>query len=294
MTLWLLAMNQNYNEFDKIVAQLVNRFRGIVSGAGGSKPGFNPFFPILLVLGIWLATGIYFIAPDEEGVVLRFGSAVATTSSGPHWHLPWPIERVLKPQVTKVQKVEVGFRTVSVGPPARYKDVVTESQMLTGDENIVSLEFIVQFKIKNSIHYLFNVRDPRGALRDAAESAMRQTVGKKEIDEALTTGKGLIQNDAQVLLQQILDSYQAGIQVLTIKLQDVDPPKAVNDAFKDVINAQQDKERAVNEALGYRNDIIPKSRGVAEQTINQAKAYKEALVKNAEGESERFLKLYKE
>ena len=193
-----------------------------------------------------------------------------------------------------MQKVEVGFRTVAVGPPARYKDVSTESQMLTGDENIVSLEFIVQFKIKDSIQYLFNVRDPRGALRDAAESAMRETIGKKEIDEALTTGKGVIQNEAQELLQATLDSYSAGIQVLTIKLQDVDPPDAVNDAFKDVINAQQDKERAVNEALGYRNDIIPKARGVAEQTINEAKAYKEALVKNAEGESERFIKLYQE
>ncbi len=280
-------------DFEQMINQWLARLKQRAAG-GRRGPSIPKVYLLVVALLIWLATGIYFVAPDEAGVVVRFGKAIYTSPPGPHWHLPWPMERVYKPKVTQIQKVEVGFRTISVGPPARYRDVPTEGLMLTGDENIVNLEFIIQFKIKDPIHYLFRVRNPVETLKDAAESAMRETVGKKEIDDALTTGKGLIQNESQELLQQILDQYEAGIQVVTVKLQDVDPPEAVNDAFKDVINAQQDKERLINEAKGYRNDIIPKARGAAAQKLNEAEAYKQALVKRASGEAQRFKEVLKE
>lgn len=260
---------------------------------GGSHGGSHTTL-IIIALLLWLATGIYVVSPDQQGVVIRFGEAVYTTSPGPHWHLPWPIERVEKPRVKEVKKIEVGFRTISQGPPAKYVNIPNESLMLTGDENIVDLEFIIQFEIKDPIEYLFNVRRPNETLKDAAESAMREVIGRKQIDDALTTGKSDIQKQAHELLQQILDSYKAGIRVRTVKLQDVDPPPEVNDAFKDVINAQQDKERAIYEAKGYENDLLPKARGFAAQAINEAEAYKETLIKNAEGEAQRFNELYKE
>jgi membrane protease subunit HflK len=212
--------------------------------------------------------------------------------------LPWPIEEVFKPSVTQIRKEEFGFRTVSVGPPARYRDEDNEALMLTGDENIVKLQFIVQYKVKDepggATDFLFNVRDPEETVRAAAEAAMREVVGRNNIDDALTEGKDRIQNDAQTRLQEILDDYDAGIQVVTVKLQDVDPPDQVSDAFKDVISAQQDRERLINEANGYANDVIPKARGQAAQLINEAQGYKAAKVQDAAGQAQRFIALHEE
>ncbi len=242
----------------------------------------------LVVLVVWLATGIYQVNPSEVGIVLRFGKAVSTMPPGLHWHLPWPIERVLKPPLTVVLKEEIGFRTIDVGPPARYREVTEESRMLTADGNIIELDFIVQYRIKDPIAFLFRVRDPAETLRDAAESAMREVVGHTTIDEALTEGRLAIQTKAQTLLQEILDRYNAGLLVTTVKLQDVVPPGPVQDAFKDVINAEQDKERMINEAQGFANDILPKARGTAAQLLNEAQGYAATIVKRAEGEAKRF------
>lgn len=250
---------------------------------------------LLLILPlIWLATGFAIIQPDQEGVMLRFGKQTRRVSPGPNWNWPWPMGRTYRVPVTRVQKIEVGFRTIQVGPPARYQHVPREALMLTGDENIVSLEFIVQYKIKDPISYLFKVRDPVATIHDAAEAAMRQVIGRSMIDYALTEGKGDIQQEAQGLLQEFMDLYEAGVQIVTVKLQDVNPPPEVNDAFKDVINAQQDKERKINEAKGFENDIIPAARGAAAQVINEAEAYKEARVTEAQGEASRFRSLLKE
>ena len=187
---------------------------------------------------------------------------------------------MLKPSVTAIRKEEFGFRTVDVGPPARYQDVDAEALMLTGDENIVKLEFIVQYKVRadasGTSDFLFNVRDPQETVRAAAEAAMREVVGRNEIDEVLTEGKEEVQVEAQRVLQQILDRYGSGIEVVTLKLQDVDPPDQVSDAFKDVISAQQDKERLINEARGYANDVVPRARGQAAQLLNEAEGYREA------------------
>jgi len=256
-----------------------------------------PFAPSWLLGGIvvlWLASGMVTIQPDEEGVMLRCGKVTGQVGPGLNWNWPWPIGKTFRPGVTRVQKIEVGFRTVDVGPPARYQSVPTEALMLTGDENIVSLEFIVQYKIKDSIAFLFRVRDPMGTLRDASEAAMREVVGKSRIDLALTEGKGEIQIQAQELIQSYMDQYDSGLQIVTVKLQDVNPPEPVNDAFKDVINAAQDKERKINEAKGFENDIIPAARGNAAQVVNEAEAYRQARVTEAEGESARFLALLRE
>ncbi|GIW41519.1 MAG: HflK protein [Candidatus Binatia bacterium] len=283
-------------EIRDLVDQVRRRFGSEGDGRGRWRVSPWVVLPILVLL--YLASGIYTVAPDERGVVLRFGRAVRETGPGPHYHLPWPIEEVLKPSVTRIRKEEVGFRTVAVGPPARYREVEPEALMLTGDENIVKLEFIVQYKVEDRPdgvrNFLFNVRDPQGTVRDAAESAMREVVGRTPIDDVLTEGKEAVQVQTQELLQQILDRYEAGIRIVTVKLQDVDPPDQVSDAFKDVISAQQDKERMINEARGYANDILPKARGQAAQLVNEAEGYREAKIREARGEAARFVALQEE
>jgi membrane protease subunit HflK len=258
----------------------------------------NPLFLLAIVLVIWALSGIYIVSPDERGIVLRFGRVVGETEPGPHYHLPWPIEQVLRPSVTAIRKEEVGFRTIDVGPPARYDEIDAEALMLTGDENIVKLEFIVQYKVRadatGATEFLFNVRDPQQALRAAAEAAMREVVGRTDIDQVLTEGKEGVQLEAQRVLQQILDRYGTGIEVVTLKLQDVDPPDQVSDAFKDVISAQQDKEKLINEARGYANDVVPRARGQAAQIQNEAEGYREAKVREATGIAQRFVALQEE
>jgi membrane protease subunit HflK len=268
-------------------------------GAGGGDGRRLPIGLVVLVAAVlYLASGIYIVAPDERGIVLRFGRVVRETGSGPSYHLPWPIETVLKPSVTAIRKDEIGFRTISAGPPARYEEVPREALMLTGDENIVKLEFIVQYRIRPDAEgptdFLFNLRNPQEAVRAAAEAAMREVIGSMPIDAALTEGKERVQQDAQVVLQGILDLYDAGIEVVTLKLQDVDPPMQVSDAFKDVISAQQDRERLINEALGYANDVVPRARGQAAQLLNEAEAYRETRVRDATGVAQRFVALQEE
>lgn len=271
---------------------------GTTSGGGPSGFGVNPYLVLFIGILVWLATGIYIVAPDERGIVLRFGKVVRETGSGPHYRLPWPFETVIRPSVTAIRKEEVGYRTISQGPPPQYQDVPVEALMLTGDENIVSLEFIVQYKVRadeqGPTDFLFNVRDPQDTVRAAAEAAMREVIGRSTIDQALTEGKEQIQEDTQKVLQQILDLYDVGLTVETVKLQDVDPPEQVSDAFKDVIGAQQDKERLINEAVGYANDVVPRARGEAAQLVNQAEAYREAKVRDASGVAQRFVALQAE
>ena len=254
-------------------------------------PGFKmPRLPILIaILAImWLATGIYIVAPDEKGVVLRFGKWVATTDPGPHYHLPSPIETVLKPKVTEVKRIEVGFRTIDQGPPARYSDVPRESLMLTGDENILDIDIIVQYRILDPGKFLFNIRDPHVTVRVASEAALREVIGANTIDEALTVGKFAIQENTKRLLQQILDSYGSGLQIVAVQLQDVHPPGQVREAFRDVASAKEDKSRLINEAEGYRNAILPETRGRAAQIVNNAEAYMEEKILKAKGDADRF------
>ena len=273
------------NEIEELVKKVFNR----EGGEGSSGPPGGAFLVLAIVLIGWLATGFYIVAPDEVGVVMRFGKATYTTQAGPHWHLPRPIETVLRPKVTQVKRLEIGFRTITTGPPARYQMVPRESLMLTGDENIVNAQFIVQYRISNPIAYLFNINNQTATVRVATEAAMREVIGKNDIDTVLTTGKMMIQQECETLLQKILDNYQAGIQVVAIQLQDVHPPKQVIKSFQDVASAKENKIRMINEAESYSNEILPKARGLASKMINQAEAYKAELINQASGQANRFL-----
>jgi len=249
------------------------------------------------VVLLWFLSGIYIVRPDEQGVVRRFGKAIRVTQPGPHYHLPNPIEKVDKVKVKKVRRIEIGFRTVSTGMPARYRFVPEESLMLTGDEQIIDAQIIVQYQVRDPEKFLFNVRGlerPQGALMDAAEVALRQVVGQRPIDDVLITEKLQIEIDIRELLQRIIDNYSSGIKVIEVKLQTVRPPKEVAAAFSDVVSAKEDKDRFVKEAEGYREDILPKARGKAEAVIRAAEAYKAERVKRAQGDADRFLTVLKE
>jgi membrane protease subunit HflK len=251
--------------------------------------GILPISGIALIF--WLFTGVYTVGPDEVGVVQRFGKYDRTVQSGLNYHMPFPMETVKTPKVTEVKRIEVGFRTVGKN---QYRTVERESLMLTGDENIVDAELIVQYKIKEPINYLFNFVGPELTMREAAEASLRTVVGRHNIDEALTSGKLMIQEETKELLQSILDKYETGAQVVAVQLQDVSPPKQVIDAFKDVASAKEDKNRMINEAEGYRNDIIPKARGEAQAMIREAEGFREARIARAEGDVAKFKAILKE
>jgi membrane protease subunit HflK len=249
---------------------------------------------IVVVIVIWLASGSYTVDPDQRGIILRFGKHVATTDPGLHWHWPYPLETVLRPKVTEVQRVELGFRTIDPGPPARYADVASESLMLTGDENIIDIDLVVQYRIADPTKYLFKVRHLSDTIKSASEAALREVVGRRHIDEALTIGKLDIQEATKALLQSILDTYESGLQVVVVQLQEVQPPKQVIDAFKDVASAREDKIRLINEAEGYRSAMIPEIRGKVESILREAEAFREEKIRRAQGETQRFLQVLRE
>ena len=251
--------------------------------------GALPILGIALVL--WLLTGIYVVGPDEVGVVQTFGKYSRAGQSGLNYHFPYPIETVKTPKVTEVKRIEIGFRSIGKN---QYQTVERESLMLTGDENIVDAEMIVQYKIKDPVAYLFKIVEPELTVREAAEASLRTVVGRNKIDETLTTGKFQIQEGTKTQLQLILDKYESGIHVVAVQLQDVSPPKEVIGAFKDVASAKEDKNRMVNQAEGYRNDIIPKARGEAEAMIRDAEGFRESRIKRSEGDAVKFTTILKE
>ena len=256
-------------------------------------PDFN--FRLLPLLGaalaLWLFTGTYMVGPDEIGVVRTFGEFTRVTQSGLNYHFPYPIEQVNTPAVTEVKRIEIGFRTLRNG---QYRSVEKESLMLTGDENIVDAEMIVQYKIKDPVKYLFRIVEPELTVREAAEASLRTVVGRNKIDETLTTGKFKIQEETKIQLQLILDKYDSGIHVVAVQLQDVSPPKEVLGAFKDVASAKEDKNRMINQAEGYRNNVIPIARGEAEAMIRDAEGFKQARIKRSEGDAVKFTTILRE
>jgi membrane protease subunit HflK len=249
---------------------------------------------LLAIVAVWLASGFYRVQPDEEGVVLRFGAYNRVSTPGLNYHLPAPIERVETPKVTYVNRIEIGYQSAGQFGRGGARQVPEESLMLTGDENIVDINFTVFWLIKDAKDFLFNIRSPEATVKAAAESAMREIIGQTPIALGLAEGRGKIEQDTRALLQSILDSYGAGIQITQVQLQKVDPPGPVIDAFRDVQRARADEERLQNEAEGYRNDVVPRARGQAQQTIQQADAYKQEVVARAEGDSQRFLEVYQQ
>jgi len=275
-------------DIDELLNNLQDKFK-----IGLPKKGVFSYIIILAII-VWLATGIFIIDPEEQGVIKRFGEVTEVVGPGPHYHLPTPIETVQIAPVTAVRRLEIGFRTIQLGPPAKYRRVLKESLMLTGDENIIDVQFIVQYRISDLENYLYSLTNPDVTVRSAAESAMREVIGDSSVTEALTVGKGIIEDTTALLLQQTMNSYKGGIKIENVKLQDVHPPDAVKEAFKDVVSAREDREKMINDAEGYRNNLVPKARGEAAQLINSAKAYAKEKVLVATGESERFNLVYEE
>lgn len=262
--------------------------------------GFGSGRSIALIVGgvilLWFLTGFYQVKPDEQGVQLLFGEWDGTTKdSGLHWWPPAPIGEVQRPKVTVINRVNVGFRDAGDlgGRTTRANDVPRESLMLTGDQNIVDVDFTVQWLISDAGKYLFNIRDPEATVKLVAESVMREVVGQTKLDDLITTAREQVQSQSKVLLQQVLDQYGAGIGIERIQLQLTSPPPPVIDAFNDVQRARQDKERLQNEAEAYSNRIVPTARGEAASVIQEATAYKERVIKEAQGEGARFEEIYK-
>ena len=279
-------------EIIKNIQKTINRFL-----PGGGAKGGKPIVLILVILAVvWAASGLYRVLPDEQGVVLRFGKFVKTTQPGLNYHFPFPIEGVLTPKVTKVNRMDVGFRSgadsgFSSGGVA---DVPEESLMLTGDENIVNIDFSVFWVIKDAGNFLFKIQDPQGTVKAAAETAMREVIARSNIQPILTEGRSRIEIETQEIIQSILDEYNSGIQVTQVQTQKADPPDQVIDAFRDVQAARADMERSKNEAQAYANDVIPRARGEAAKILQAAEAYKKEVVARAEGEASRFIAIYTE
>ena len=250
----------------------------------------------LAVVFLWLISGIYTVDPQEQGVVLRFGKFIKHTDSGTHWHLPWPIETAYTPNVTETNQVNVGFKPSAEGN-GQFDDVADESYMLTGDENIVAMQFTVNWRIKDANAYLFNVDLNIGnkagdSVKAVAESAMREVVGQDRIDLVMTSHREEIQIKVMRLMQQTLDSYNAGIEITGVKMQKAEPPSQVRDAYLDVQKALADQDRLRNEAEAYANRIIPQARGEAAHIVQDAEAYRQQVIANATGDAQRFLSVY--
>ena len=280
----------NLDDVIKNFQNTINKFSG--GKSGGSRP---LIIGLLVLLVLYFASGLYRVLPDEQGVVLRFGKFVNITQPGLHYHLPTPFERVLTPKVTKVNRVDVGFRPASdSGRSSGIGNVPEESLMLTGDENIVDINYSVFWVIKDAGKFLFNIQSPVETVKATSETAMREVIAKNNIQSILTEGRSSIEVEVQEITQQILDEYGSGIQITQVQTQQADPPAQVIDAFRDVQAARADRERSKNEAEAYANDVIPRARGEAEQILQQAEAYKKEVVAKAEGEASRFLAIYNE
>ncbi|MBD3385376.1 FtsH protease activity modulator HflK [candidate division KSB1 bacterium] len=278
----------------------MNRRTIDIGGEQVQIPDVSPKFIFRVVLGIVviliLFSSFYTVGTDQVGVLQRFGAYHRTTEPGLHFKLPWGIEAVTKVKVQRVFKEEFGFRTVSAGVRTEYssRDYTSESLMLTGDLNSALVEWIVQYRIKDPVNYLFRVRHVEGTIRDVSESVMRQVAGDHSVDEVIILRRKEIAQKAQELAQALLDEYETGIDIVTVNLQDVNPPVPVQPAFNEVNEARQEKERIINEAWKAYNTAIPKARGQAEQVVLQAEGYATNRINRARGDADRFLSLWQE
>ncbi len=304
-------------EIDDIVSDLQDKFSRVFSkfGSGGksagpSGPSDPPdsgkkptrrsgsrkvlvLFALIVAAGIWISSGLYVVEQGVQGVELRFGEYTRTTGAGLRWHIPFPIEEVLIVNVQKVNTVEVGYRVSERN--RTITPVTREALMLTADENIIDIQFAVQYDIKDPKDLLFNVSDPiHLVVRQATESAVREIVGGNTMDFAITAGRAEIAQDTRILLQEILDRYKTGVNVRAVEMQNAQPPAEVKAAFDDAVKAREDEERLKNEAEAYANDVIPRARGQAARIVQEAEAYKASIVARAEGEASRFEQIYDE
>jgi modulator of FtsH protease HflK len=276
-----------------------DRFKQAMPGGVGSGRGITIIG--VLALAVWAVTGFYTIQPEQAGLVMRFGKWERTEQPGLRYHLPYPIETVELPNVTAVSTIEIGYRTNAAtrgaianrgGRPTDYSDVPEESLMLTGDENIIDIDMAVQWRISDPVAFSFNIRRQSETVQKAAESVLREVIGRTDLQPALTEARADIEAETRRILQDVLNEYEAGVEITSVQLQDVKAPQAVIDAFDDVQRARQDRERLRNEAEAYRNDIIPRARGNAERVLQEAQAYREEAVAKAKGDAQRFSQIY--
>lgn len=281
-------------DMDELLRKGQDKLRQLLGGDNNSdgKRGFALI--VLAVFVLWMASGVYIVKPEEQGVVMRFGQYHRTTPPGLNYHFPYPVEAVLTPRVTSVNRVEVGFRSGGSGRSTGEQSMNAESLMLTGDENIVDITFEVQWKIRTAPDYLFNIRNPDDTVKSVAESAMREVIGKSEIASVLTAGREEVASATKALMQNTLDEYKAGIEIVGVNLRNVNPPEQARAAFLDVQSARVDMETARNQAEAYRNEIVPRARGEAEKYIQDAEGYKQAVISRAQGEASRFSAVYNE
>ncbi|NOU24514.1 MAG: FtsH protease activity modulator HflK [Methylotenera sp.] len=292
---WGQRNNEGPPDLDQVMRDLSRKINTLFGKSGNngspSAPSGNgnnvslPILPILVVLLlIWLATGFYLVDSGSKGVVQRFGKmADETTEPGPRWHLPYPLEKVTVVNMEQVRRLEVGYRSSGEGSGSKTKHP-KEALMLTEDENIIDLQFAVQYNLKNPTEYLFNNRDTDAAVMSAAETAIREVVGKNKLDDLLQ--KGL--QDTSERMQVILDSYKAGVKIISVSLQSAQPPEEVQEAFEDVNRANQDNQRQINEGQAYANDVIPKARGTASRLLAESAGYKLKIESEARGNASRF------
>ncbi|HEY9163308.1 MAG TPA: FtsH protease activity modulator HflK [Magnetovibrio sp.] len=281
---------------EELLRRSQDNFKNFLPGGFGSGRAIGLAIAAAFVL--WMASGIYRVDAGHQGVVMLFGKHMPEKDSGPglHWYFPSPIGQVLTPNVEAVRRIDVGFRDATLSTSFRAatagSDLLEESLMLTQDQNIIDVQFTVQWKVKSAGDYLFNIRDPEGTVKVAAESAMREAIGQTKLENALTSDRELVADKTRESLQVILDELKSGITILQVQLLKVDPPAQVIDAFNDVQSARQDLDRKKNEAQAYANKIVPTAEGQAAQMLQQAEAYKEQVTKEAEGEAKRFLSVY--
>ncbi len=284
------------------IERFLNELRALwrrIPGSGGLR---GLALGLIILAAIWLSTGFYRVQPDEQGLVLRFGAYDRSTPPGLNYHVPWPIESVVLLQVTRINRVEIGFRSAEnedeaaraadTTPDQPDRDLGEESLMLTGDENIVDINASVFWRISNAESYAFNTRNPDATVKAAAESMLRQVLGHTKIQSALTEGRAAIEQAVTTGTQAILDSYKSGVEITQVQLQKVDPPAEVIDSFRDVQRANTDADRARNEAQSYANDIVPRARGDAAAIVANAEGDKTAAIARSQGESQRFLSVY--
>jgi membrane protease subunit HflK len=296
-----MAWNDNNNqtppELDEVIKDFKNKFNSTFGGkssgnSGASKAAKGSFkYIFILAFIVWMATGIYIIDPAERGVVLRFGAFQTSTTQGPHWHIPYPIESVYKVNVEQVRSAEIGFRNAQ---NSYSGGVSSESLMLTRDENMVDVKLAVQYKIANAQDYLFNVSNPELTLSHVVQSIIRQVVGDNTMDFVLTTGRDQVAQDVKMASQSLINDYGLGIQITAVTMQDAQPPVQLKPAFDDVVKAREDEQRYINEARAYANDIVPKARGASQRLLAEAEAYKSEVVSKSEGEAYRFTQILTE
>lgn len=278
-------LDEVWRRFNEKLNALFGRGRASGGGPGTATPkqfGGGLGLLIALVLLVWLASGFYIVDASQRGVVLRFGKYLETTQSGPRWHLPYPIESVEIVNLSQVRTVEVGYRN-----NVKSK-VIKESLMLTDDENIIDIQFAVQYILKSPEDYLFNNRSPEDSVLQAAETAIREIVGKNRMDFVLYEGREQVAAHATKLMQEILDRYGTGILISKVTMQNAQPPEQVQAAFDDAVKANQDRERQKNEGQAYANDVVPRARGAAARLLQEADGYRQRVIADAEGDASRF------